>query len=87
MADQSPLEPTTTLQQDLVVAGQRHIIAILVTVFVLVICAYLVGFGAAELRLLAFSLLSNVFFLVVGTYFQRTNHTKTGGVMAGDVGR
>ena len=28
----------------------------------------------------AFLLLSNVFFLVVGTYFQRTNHTKVGGV-------
>lgn len=28
----------------------------------------------------AFLLLSNVFFLVLGTYFQRTNHVKTGGV-------
>lgn len=27
----------------------------------------------------AFLLLSNVFFLVVGTYFQRTNHTKSSG--------
>lgn len=28
----------------------------------------------------AFLFLSNVFFLVVGTYFQRTNHTEGGGL-------
>lgn len=82
--------PTTTVQQDLVVAGQRHInvmwertqqtIALEVSTIVLLVCAYLVAFGDPTTRLLAFTLLSNGFFLVVGTYFQRTNHTKTGGI-------
>jgi len=88
------LPATTTFQQDLTFAGQRHInvmwertqqiIAITVSVVTLAVCAFLIGKGPTELSLLAFTLLSNVFFLVVGTYFQRTNHTKTGGVPAGD---
>lgn len=31
--------------------------------------------------------LSNAFFLVVGFYFGRTNHTKVGGVASGELGR
>ena len=89
LADPS-IAATTTFQQDLTSAGQRHInvmwertqqvIAICVTVITLIVCAYLVGHGDAATAVPAFLLLSNVFFLVVGTYFQRTNHTKTGGV-------
>jgi len=91
------LPATTTFQQDVTARGQRHInvmwertqqiIAVAVTLFTLTICAFLIGRGPAELKLLAFTLLSNVFFLVVGTYFQRTNHTKTGGVSQNEVTR
>lgn len=35
----------------------------------------------------ALGALSSFGSLVIGFYFSRTNHTKTGGVMAGDVGR
>ena len=35
----------------------------------------------------AFLLLSNVFFLVLGTYFSRTNHSKIGGVGRDQEGR
>ena len=35
----------------------------------------------------AFLLLSNAFFLVIGTYITRTNHQKTGGVQKDDTGR
>lgn len=78
-----------------VAIGQRKInlrwettqatIAIAVTLTTLAVCAYLVikGEGASG----AFLILSNVFFLVVGTYFQRTNHTKTGGVGEKEIGR
>ncbi len=69
-------------------AGQRRVnllwevtqgvIAISVTLTTLVVCATQVINGREGEG--AFLLLSNVFFLVVGTYFQRTNHTKTGGV-------
>jgi len=90
---------TTTFQQDLTSAGQRHInvmwegtqknIALLVTAFTLAVCAYCVVYPGVptELRLLAFTLMSNVFFSVIVTYFQRTNHTKVGGVGADQVGR
>ena len=93
------LPATTTFQQDLTTAGQRHInvmwegtqknIALLVTAFTLAVCAYCVVYPGVptELRLLAFTLMSNVFFSVIVTYFQRTNHTKTGGVAAGEIGR
>lgn len=86
---------TTTFQQDLVTAGQRRInlvweytqatIAITVTIITLATCAFLVYQERGSEG--AFLLLSNVFFLVVGTYFQRTNHTKTGGVGPHDYGR
>lgn len=78
---------TTTFQEDLVTAGQRRInlvwehtqqiIAIAVTFTTLAVCAMQIwrGDGAQG----AFLLLSNVFFLVIGTYFQRTNHTQIGG--------
>lgn len=35
----------------------------------------------------AFLLLSNAFFLVIGFYFGRTNHTRMGGVGANESGR
>jgi cytochrome bd-type quinol oxidase subunit 2 len=89
---QDPSIPaTTTFQQDLVTAGQRHInvmwertqqiIAITIAVAVTSVCSTIILQAKDDsLRAPAFMLLSNVFFLVVGTYFQRTNHTKTGGV-------
>lgn len=82
--------PRTTEEQDRTTAGQRHInvmwestqrnIALEVTTVVLLVCGWVIAYGPLELKLLAFTLLSNVFFLVVGTYFQRTNHTRTGGI-------
>lgn len=83
------LPATTTVQEDMVLAGQRHInaiwertqqiIALFVTTVTLAACAWLAVMGKPEMQTPAFLLLSNVFFLVVGTYFQRTNHTKQGG--------
>ena len=88
---------TTTFQQDLITAGQRHInvmwertqqiIAVTVSLTTLGVCSYLMVYGDAVAKTQAFMLLSNVFFLVVGTYFQRTNHTKTGGVGSNETGR
>ena len=82
--------PETTRQQDLTAAGQRsinamwertqQIIAILVSLSTLGVCVWMVVHGDAGASVQAFILLSNVFFLVVGTYFQRTNHTAKGGV-------
>lgn len=72
-------------------AGQRHInriweytqalIAILVSTATLYVAANLSLIDRGEMA--AFLLLSNAFFLVIGFYFGRTNHTNTGGVRQG----
>lgn len=96
-SDAPPLPPKTTAQQDLTTAGQRvinlkwestqQIIAVMVTAIVLINCSYIVYSGSIDLKQAAFIFLTNIAFLVVGTYFQRTNHTKTGGVGANETTR
>lgn len=83
------IAPTTTAAQDLETGGQRHInriweytqaaVAVMVTVATLGIAGTLAVSGKEGSA--AFLLLSNVFFMVMGMYFQRTNHTKQGGVV------
>lgn len=82
---QSVLAPETTAEQDRKTAGFRSInrlweltqmvIAVGVTLTTLLVCAVLIIQRRSSES--AFLLLSNAFFLVVGTYFQRTNHTKS----------
>lgn len=86
------LPATTTMQEDMVTAGQRHInlmwegtqknIALWVTCVALAVCATLIVYAETPepLRLMAFTTLSNVFFAVTSVYFTRTNHTKIGGI-------
>ncbi len=83
-----PVAPTTTVQQDLTKHGQRRInliwevtqsgIALGVTSSTLYVAAKLSLFKPAETA--SFLLLSNAFFLVIGFYFGRTNHTRSGGI-------
>lgn len=90
------IAPTTTAAADLITAGQRRvnilwektqaIIAVTVCATTLVVASKMC-FDKGDVSNTAFQLLSNVFFLVVGTYFQRTNHQRIGGVGAGDTGR
>lgn len=87
--------PTTTEEEDRATVGQRRInliwevtqgaIAILVTASTLYVAGKLALQGNGETA--AFLLLSNVFFVVISTYIQRTNHQKIGGVGKGDIGR
>ncbi|MEY2500576.1 MAG: hypothetical protein QOI07_910 [Verrucomicrobiota bacterium] len=82
------LPPTTTSEENLRTAGQRQInrvweytqaaVAVAVTFTTLFVAGSMAIRGDGNNG--AFLLLSNVFFLVIGTYFQRTNHTKIGGV-------
>lgn len=86
--DQQSLPPSTTSEQDLRTAGQRYInrvweytqaiVALAVTLTTLLVAGLMAVRGEGNNG--AFLLLSNTFFLVIGTYFQRTNHTKIGGV-------
>ena len=87
------LPPSTTAEQDLKTLGQRRInllwertqaiIAVIVTLGTLCIAGLLVVRGT-EQATTAFLLLSNAFFMIVTAYFQRTNHTKTGGISGKD---
>lgn len=91
--------PTTSEEQDRSTAGQRHInvmwegtqrnIAQEVTIVALTVTAFLVMWPGIplELRLMAYTTLSNVFFAVTSVYFTRTNHTKVGGVLPQQAGR
>lgn len=89
------IAPTTTAEDDLRTGGQRRVniiwevtqasIAIIVTSSTLFVAGKLALSGSNDMS--SFLLLSNVFFMVVTTYFTRTNHTRTGGVLKGDTGR
>ncbi len=84
------LPPTTTAEQNRVTVGQRRVnliweatqamIAIAVTGSTLFVSAQLSLKDQSQTA--AFLLLSNAFFLVVGFYFGRTNHQRTGGIGA-----
>lgn len=63
----------------------QALIAIMVTATTLFVAANLALKG--DVTGAAFLLLSNAFFLVVGFYFGRTNHQRTGGVGPDEVGR
>lgn len=89
MADlQPPVPPTTTIEQDRKASGQRRInllweftqalIALGVTGQTLRVSGNLAMKEHGETA--AFLLLSNAFFLVIGFYFGRTNHARTGGI-------
>lgn len=72
----------------------QALVALLVTFTTLFVSARIVLYGiehpeAAPTSYLtaAFLLLSNAFFLVIGFYFGRTNHQRTGGVGPSEQGR
>ena len=89
------LAPTTTAADDARTAGQRRInviwemtqafVAVAVTAATLYVATWLATHAQGGES--AFLLLSNAFFLVIGTYITRTNHQKIGGVKKDDEGR
>lgn len=87
MNPEQPLPPTTTLAQDLTVAGQRRINLIweytqAFIAIVVVISNLAMGliFGIERIPAGEYPLvLSSTLFLVVGFYFSRTNHQAIGG--------
>lgn len=87
LTDQAPLPPTTTLQEDLILSGQRHINKTWEytqsVVTVLITCAMIY----CAIRGIDAKIIEYGFIAIVSTYYARTNHTKTGGVGGGEVGR
>ena len=79
---QPSVPPTTTVQEDLVTAGQRRINLIwewtqaVVTVGITIAAIYCAIFKITA------DVINYAFIAVVSTYYARTNHTKIGGVPA-----
>lgn len=101
-SSKSSMTPTTTEEQDLTSAGQRHINLIwettqmriaLSVIWISLATAFLISImgqflrTAADLQLAAVVFMFGVANLVTGFYFGRTNHTKTGGVGPYEAGR
>lgn len=89
--EQSVQAPTTTAEENRKTFGQRRINLIWEVTQALIACSVTLAtlFVASQLALkndgqtAAFLLLSNAFFLVIGFYFGRTNHTRQGGIGGG----
>ena len=85
--NQQPVSPTTTVQQDKTLQGQRKVNLIWeftqAIIAVSVIGANLivgVHFGLSNISTPVPSILSNSMFLIIGFYFSRTNHQAIGGI-------
>lgn len=71
---------------NLVWEATQAVVTIMVVASTLFIAGSLVLNGKdSDNRAAAFLLLSNAFFMIVTAYYQRTNHTRTGGVGGSDV--
>ena len=91
-----PLQPVE-VETALHTAGQRRVnllweytqagIAGLVTTTVLLCTGYLVIAGVETMKTAAFGFLVGIANLVIGFYFGRTNHQRTGGIGANEIGR
>ncbi len=78
--NQPPLPPTTTAQQDVVTAGQRRINLIWEVTQSLISLIITVAVVYCAVKTITSEVLTNAFFLIVGFYFSRTNHSAIGGV-------
>lgn len=85
---EKPVAPTTTTQQDLTFAGQRRVnlvweftqafLALVVTLANVSTAMYMV---AHRIPFTEYPpILSHCLFLIIGAYFNRTNHAAIGGV-------
>jgi hypothetical protein len=80
VALESGLSTHSQRRVNLIWEATQSIVAVSVTLATLVVAAVLALRQDHDVA--AFVLLSNSFFLVVGFYFGRTNHTRTGGVQS-----
>lgn len=74
------LSPTSTLQEDLVTAGQRRVNLIWESTQGLIAICTTGAMIYCSVKSIESPNLVNAFFLIVGFYFSRTNHAAIGGV-------
>ena len=77
----NPSRPAeTTFQQDLVVAGQRRINMVWELTQAAIAVSITAGVIYCAITQTVAEVLTNAFFLIVGFYFSRTNHSAIGGI-------
>lgn len=74
------LKPTTTEEQDTVTAGQRRINIIWETTQAAIAIAVTAALIYVSVKDISGEELKNAFFLIIGFYFSRTNHSNVGGI-------
>jgi hypothetical protein len=80
------LSPTSTLQEDLVTAGQRRVNLIWESTQGLIALFTTGAMIYCSVKSIESPNLVNAFFLIIGFYFSRTNHAAIGGVGSKPVG-
>jgi hypothetical protein len=79
----SSVDPTTTLEEDRLTAAARAINLIWeVTQALIAVAVVLANVLAAFYLPGQNALLANAFFLIIGFYFGRTNHARSGGIVS-----
>lgn len=78
--DVNSLSPTTTHQEDLTTLGQRKVNLIWEYTQALVAVSITCAVIYAELTKIDSITIRSAFFLIIGFYFSRTNHSAIGGV-------
>ena len=79
MEPEQPKSPTTTIQEDLVVAGQRRINLIWEITQGVIAIGITAAIMYSSVAKTNSQELTNAFFLIIGFYFSRTNHSAIGG--------
>lgn len=73
------IPPTTTEEQDTVTAGQRKINIIWEVTQAFIALTVTMALIYVSIKKIDSEELKNAFFLIIGFYFSRTNHTNIGG--------
>lgn len=78
--NQKSLSPTTTKEEDIVTLGQRRVNLIWESTQAVIALAVTVALVYVSVKGIESEELKNAFFLIIGFYFSRTNHSAIGGV-------
>lgn len=79
-AVQSPAPATTTSEQDRHSQSQRTVNMLWEATQAIIAATVTIAFITAQFKRIESSTLNGAFFLIIGFYFGRTNHTNVGGV-------
>jgi hypothetical protein len=80
LAPTSSLPPKTTEQEDITLAGQRRVNLIWESTQASIALIISLAMVYGMMKEIYNATITNAFFLIIGTYFTRTNHVRIGGI-------